>query len=187
MVAIKQLPNIISVVRTFLSLALLFLYNSPIQFMIVYFLCGLSDVLDGYTARRYQWETTVGEKLDSFSDFVFYMVVLYLLIVSGGIIDQIRLLLGIGLVVLIRGINFIITKIKFNTWGALHSWANKITGLLIYIYIPFAIVNAEISFAAGMTLCIIALLSSVEETAILLSAGEYDANRKSYFKCGKSI
>ncbi len=47
----KQIPNILSAVRILLSFLLLALTKDTTLFLIVYFIIGISDVLDGWLAR----------------------------------------------------------------------------------------------------------------------------------------
>ena len=68
----KNIPNTLSLIRMALSVILLFINNRFI-FLTIYLICGLSDVLDGYIARRYRLETNLGAKLDSLADFIFFI------------------------------------------------------------------------------------------------------------------
>ena len=68
----KHIPNILSCIRIALSLTLLILLQRPLPFAMLYLLCGLSDVADGWLARRFQAESILGAKLDSLGDVVFY-------------------------------------------------------------------------------------------------------------------
>ena len=47
----KQIPNILSAIRILLSFLLLALTKDTTLFLIVYFIIGISDVLDGWLAR----------------------------------------------------------------------------------------------------------------------------------------
>lgn len=48
----KQIPNIITIFRMIGSVALLLPKQFSTGFLLLYLLCGLSDVLDGYIARK---------------------------------------------------------------------------------------------------------------------------------------
>lgn len=151
------------------------------SFYAVYLVCGISDVLDGYIARRYHWESSAGAKLDSLSDFVFYAIVLYLMFFTTDIAGQPWVIIGFALVFAIRLANLLITRIKFAQWGMLHSLANKAAGLALFLVMPFALTAGSLSWLPGGVLFVIAALSAIEETMILLSTNTYDVNRKSYF------
>ena len=42
--------------------------------MILYFICGFTDILDGYIARKTKTESNFGTKLDTISDLLFFIV-----------------------------------------------------------------------------------------------------------------
>lgn len=71
---VRLIPNIISGIRILLSLTLLF-FHSGLGFWIVYFICGISDMLDGYLARKFQVTNKQGEVLDTIADMTFLAIV----------------------------------------------------------------------------------------------------------------
>ncbi|RGC49932.1 CDP-alcohol phosphatidyltransferase family protein [Enterococcus gallinarum] len=62
-ITINYLPNLLSIAR--IALAGLLLINQQPLFSVCYLICGLTDVLDGFIARNYRLQTTLGSKLDS--------------------------------------------------------------------------------------------------------------------------
>ena len=67
----KRLPNDISAFRIAGSIGLLFCDVSGLPFWVLYALCGISDMVDGWLARKLHAETKAGAILDSVSDIVF--------------------------------------------------------------------------------------------------------------------
>jgi len=66
----KSLPNIISVLRIFLVIPTIY-YMLSGQFdyaLLLFFIAGVSDGLDGFLARRYGWTTRLGSFLDPMGD-----------------------------------------------------------------------------------------------------------------------
>ena len=178
-VSVKRLPDLISCLRIALSIALLFLTDKPILFATVYFLCGISDVLDGYLARRLSAETTFGSKLESAGDFVFYLVCLRVLLTfadrgEGGII-----LACITIIVAMRAINLVITKMRFNQWCIMHTIGNKLTGFALFLMLPVWVLANGIIFWSSIAVGVMAGLSALEEAVILLKSETYDTNRRS--------
>lgn len=55
-----QIPNILTVSRILLSGALLFMQPLSLPFFILYTLCGISDVLDGFFARKLAYRDRIG-------------------------------------------------------------------------------------------------------------------------------
>ncbi len=76
----KQLPNILSIIRILILFALIFLINSPTWFIFGYLVCGISDVTDDYFARRFHATSKLDSFLDSSSDLIFWTIILYLAI-----------------------------------------------------------------------------------------------------------
>lgn len=176
----RRLPNILSFSRIGLSLALLLASEKPLAFTALYLLCGVTDVLDGYLARKWQAESRLGSKLDSLGDFIFWAMVFWLLCQSD-IVYEPYLFWLLTPVVLLRGINLIITRLKFNQWGMLHTYGNKAAGLLLYIAVPACYIAEHIPVAVGVLVGAAALLSAAEECAILLAAKKYNPDEKSFF------
>lgn len=68
---IRSIPNILTVCRMADSITLLFFKPMTTAFILVYILCGLSDVLDGFLARMLNSESRYGAMLDSLADALF--------------------------------------------------------------------------------------------------------------------
>ncbi len=69
----KQIPNILSVIRLLMVPLFVWLVLSDFEYASVYavvtfILAGLTDVLDGYLARRNNWITDLGKILDPLAD-----------------------------------------------------------------------------------------------------------------------
>jgi cardiolipin synthase len=77
----KNIPNIISILRIVLVVPIGFSLwqQNYLTALILFFIGGLSDGLDGFLARRYKWETALGVILDPMADKLM-MVTAYLLL-----------------------------------------------------------------------------------------------------------
>ena len=66
----RYLPNIISVLRILLVIPAVhyLLHNQFGEALLVFFIAGASDVLDGFLARRFGWTTRLGSLLDPLGD-----------------------------------------------------------------------------------------------------------------------
>ena len=70
--------------------------------------------------------------------------------------------------------------IKYRAFSALHTYANKATGALIF---AFPILYAALGLtASGVILCVAALFSSVEEFAITVSSPMLNRNCKGFYQ-----
>jgi CDP-diacylglycerol--glycerol-3-phosphate 3-phosphatidyltransferase len=178
---IKYLPNLISVLRIVFSIMILLLIDHDLLFLTTYFICGISDIADGYIARLYHVESEFGSKLDSLSDLIFYGVSLYILSFFIGIQFDLSVLIIIMIILIIRVTNIIIIKIKFHTSGNIHTISNKVTGFLLFLVVPYCYLNNTLSLFFKSLLLIISLYSAIEELIILLTSDTYDGNKRSIF------
>tara|TARA_Y100000768_G_scaffold138222_1_gene102971 strand:+ start:1102 stop:1656 length:555 start_codon:yes stop_codon:yes gene_type:complete len=67
---LNYIPNLISIFRILLIIpVLLLIYNSNYDLaLFLFLLAGLSDALDGYLAKKFDWRTRVGALLDPVAD-----------------------------------------------------------------------------------------------------------------------
>jgi CDP-diacylglycerol--glycerol-3-phosphate 3-phosphatidyltransferase len=72
-----NIANILSVSRLFISPLLLFLAWTSRHDLFLFFviLALVTDLLDGYFARKYQQVTELGARLDSLGDMAIYLIV----------------------------------------------------------------------------------------------------------------
>ena len=174
----KYIANMISVCRIIFSLLLCFSFHNTVLFLVLYFICGLSDALDGYIARKTNTQSELGARLDSIADLIFFAVVTVFIILWMG--NTILLFIPwILITALIRCANIAIAAYKYHSFSTLHTWGNKIMGFLLFIT-PFFIIYDL--FALLWIVCIIAVLSAVEECVIHITSPELDLNRRSIFK-----
>ena len=68
MVPMKYLPNILSSFRMVGAVALLLCNVSSSSFWVLYIVCGISDIADGWLARKLHAETKAGAVLDSVAE-----------------------------------------------------------------------------------------------------------------------
>ena len=175
----KNLPNILSISRIAISGLLFFLGGYPVLFSILYLYCGISDVADGYIARRWKVESPAGAKLDSLGDVILYVLITTTFLFHTVLLKDALALWLVVSVFILKILNVIITKARFGEWGMMHTIGNKISGFVLYILLPLYILIPSIPLIIGVSAIITALLATVEETLILLTAKGYDLNRKS--------
>lgn len=175
----RYVPNAISVARIFLSLSLLFWLDHPLIFGLVYLACGISDVLDGFIARMTKTQSNLGAKLDSIGDLFLTGVIVVAMLVWVG--DRLSTFYPVLLaIVAVRAANLGLAAFKFHTFAILHTWANKATGLLLFVTPVVFIVAPRTE--AFYPVCFLALLSAAEESLILIFSSKLELNRRSLFK-----
>lgn len=82
-----NLPNVLTLVRFFLIPIYLWAFygttsTHKVIALLVLLLAGATDILDGYIARRFHWQTQVGQLLDPLADKLMMVAVLFSLIQS---------------------------------------------------------------------------------------------------------
>ena len=107
------LPNIISSLRIAGSLGLLLCDVTGVVYWIIYGLCGISDIVDGWLARKLKCVTKKGALLDSVADICFVACCAWklLLILE---LPQWLWLWG-GLIVAIHAVIFILRAVCIRT------------------------------------------------------------------------
>ena len=143
-----RIPNIITTLR-FLGAACLLPCNpAGAVFWVIYGLCGISDMLDGYLARKLRAESMTGAVLDSVADICFVaccgirllpvlQIPTWLWIWAGGII-------------VIKLVNQVSALIVCKRFCFPHTKANKLTGLLLFLSVPTVFWSVvSIAFVAG--------------------------------------
>ena len=124
-----------------------------------YLLCGITDALDGFAARKLHTESEKGAKLDSAADLLFafaYAVrILPLLSVPALIWGWTALIAAVK----ITGI--VIASKRARRLQIEHSFGNKLTGLLLFL-LPLSICIAEVKYGAAVV-CMAATVTVIEE------------------------
>ena len=136
------------------AISLLFCDVTGWPFWVLYALCGISDMVDGWLARKLQAETKAGAVLDSLSDIVFVACCAIRLLPVLEIPSW--LWIWAGVIALIKIVNQVSALVVCKRFCFPHTLANKLTGLLLFLVvptifwtlIPVSIVTAVASFAS---------------------------------------
>ncbi|MHB8064422.1 MAG: CDP-alcohol phosphatidyltransferase family protein [Ruminiclostridium sp.] len=173
----KTIPNWISFSRVVFSLVLIFIKPLSVAFYAIYIICGLSDIMDGFIARKTGTTSRLGEKLDSIADLLMVgvlIVVLYPIIKPAT--QMVIWIISIGIV---RIASMVVALKKYKTFAFLHTYGNKISGLVLFLFpilLPYIPTSVLI-----FIICVIASISAIEELIIQLTSSELQVNRKGIF------
>ena len=177
---IKNIPNFITALRILGTICLLFIKPFTVTFFVIYSIAGITDVLDGFVARRLNASTEFGAKLDSISDLLFYAVMILkifpelLKIIPGGI------WIAVCVIIAIRLASYTTAIIKYHCFASLHTYLNKLTGFSVFVTPYFYLTPYMTAFC--IILCVIAFASSTEELCAHLTRDKYRSNLKSIFE-----
>lgn len=157
------IPNLITSLRIFGAVALIFLTPQSREFYSVYALCGLSDLLDGFLARKLRTTSPFGAKLDSIADLSFYSVMLVRLLPVLW-----RRLPGwmwylVGLVLSLRLSAYLVAAIRLHQFAAMHTVLNKLTGASLFgIGLALLLTNLGLTIYC-LVVAVISFSSSAQE------------------------
>lgn len=172
----EHLPNLLTLCRIALSFCLLFLPYQNFWFVLLYLICGLTDILDGYLARRLKAETRLGAQLDSLADLC--MCVMIFLTIIRQVHAGLPIIIAFSAIFIFRIGNALFSKFKFGYFLSVHTIANKVVGLFLFFCpLAYAFSGNILLFITGIS----AVLASVEEFLILFQSDVCDINKKSIF------
>ena len=153
----KHLPNILSSLRIVGTVVLLLSDVSSILFGVLYIVCGISDIADGWLARKLKCVTMKGALLDSVSDICFVACCAWKLL---PILELPQWLwLWAGVIVVIKVVNQLSALAMYGRCCFPHTTANKWAGFLLFIAVPMTFWSiAPISITA-----IVATFAAIRE------------------------
>ena len=125
------MANAITIFRMAASIVLLFCPAFSPVFYVFYMMAGVSDMLDGFVARKTNTVSRSGARLDTLADYVFVTVCLIKLLPVIRI--PICLYVWIGIIALIKVVNVISGFAVQKMFIAVHSVMNKATGVLLFL------------------------------------------------------
>ena len=166
-------------VRIACSFVLLKLPMSSPEFILIYTLVGLTDVLDGWLARKTGTASDFGAKLDSIADLLFYGMLLFRLLPVLWLSLPAAVWYVVSAVLLVRVLAYTTAAVKYHRFASLHTWHNKLTGGAVFL-LPYMFAVSD-GVAYGWAVCLLALAASLEELTIHLFQKEYSADRKTLF------
>lgn len=173
----RHLPNCITALRIIATAVLLFISPFTAAFYVVYTLAGVSDVLDGWLARRLKLTSEFGAKLDSAADLLFYAVMIIRIFpVLWDVLPRV-IWIGVAAVVLVRIVCYLFVAVKHHRFASLHTYMNKITGALVFA-LPY-VIKTPIAPPYCWILCAVSSAGTLEEFAIHIRSKEYDGHRQS--------
>ena len=142
--------------------ACIFLLLCPVfslAFYVFYIAAGLSDMLDGFVARKTDTVSKLGARLDTMADFVFVVVCLIKLLPVLHI--PAWLYAWIGIIALIKVVNIISGLAVQKKLVAVHSVMNKATGVLLFL-LPLTIPAVPLRDSA-IVICAAATFAAIQE------------------------
>ena len=160
----KHLPNSLSSLRMVGAVVLLLCDVVGTTFWSLYALCGISDIADGWLARKLKCATKTGAWLDSVADICFVACCAWKLLPKLELPQW--LWLWARVIVAIKVVNQLSALVKYGRFCFPHTLANKWAGFLLFIAVPMTIWSIiPISIAA-----FVATFAAIHEGCVLARA-----------------
>ena len=154
------MANLITVIRILCSITLLFCSALSPWFYVLYIAAGVSDMVDGWVARKTNTVSEFGSKLDTVADIIFVVVCLVKLLPV--IHLPVWIYIWVGLIACIKVFNIIYSYAVRKQFLADHSILNKITGALLFVLpLTLSAINAKDSAAV---VCTVATVAAARES-----------------------
>ena len=155
----KQIANIITLCRIPGSIGLLFCPVFSDRFYVLYLFCGLTDMVDGTIARKTGAVSEFGSSLDTVADFLFVISSFVKLV------PVIRIPVWIwvwaAVIAVVKLVNLVWGFTQTKQRPALHTIANKATGLCLFL-LPLTMSFVDLRYTAPVV-CVIATIAAIQE------------------------
>jgi CDP-diacylglycerol--glycerol-3-phosphate 3-phosphatidyltransferase len=135
---------------------------------VFYIAAGVSDMLDGFVARKTDTVSELGTRLDTIADFVLVVVCLVKLLPVLRI--PAWLYIWIGIIALIKVVNIISGFAVQKRFVAVHSVMNKATGALLFL-LPLTIPAVRLKYSA-VIVCGAATFAAIQEGQFIRTGRE---------------
>ena len=136
-------------------------------FFVVYTWCGLSDVLDGFVARKLNIISDFGSKLDSISDLLFYstMMIKVWPYLKKYLPSYVWTLMYV--VLAIRLVCYLFVGFKYKAFASRHTILNKVTGAFMFA-LPFVLKTPYLIYYSLLVL-LISYISVFDEIIFIIN------------------
>lgn len=175
-----NLADIITLIRIVGTLVLMFLRPLSTVFLVVYALTGVTDVLDGWIARKTKTASDFGARLDSAADLLFYAVMLLRIFPALWSMLPREIWYVVAVILVLRISAYLTAIVKYRQFASLHTYLNKLTGGMLF-FVPF-VLSTKYGVAYCWSICVVAFVAATEELAIHLHSRTCHTNTKSIFQ-----
>jgi len=153
------MANCITCVRIICSIALLFCVPLGVPFNTIYIIAGISDMIDGFVARKTGKESEFGARLDTIADFIF-MAACFIKLIP--VLEFERYMyIWIAIIGVIKLINIIFGFVVYKKMISVHGISNKITGAMLFA-LPLLLHWIELECLA-LAICGVATIAAIQE------------------------
>ena len=153
------MANLITAIRILCSVALLFCAALSPWFYALYITAGVSDMVDGWVARKTNTVSDFGSKLDTVADIIFVVVCLVKLLPVLHL--PVWIYVWVGIIACIKVFNIVYSYAVRKEFLADHNILNKITGALLFL-LPLTLSFVDVKYSAAIV-CAVATVAGIQE------------------------
>ena len=153
------MPNVITAIRILCSIAILFCDALSPWFYVLYITAGVSDMVDGWVARKTNTVSDFGSKLDTVADILFVVVCLVKLLPILHL--PVWIYVWVAVIACIKVFNIVYSIVVRKQFLADHGILNKVTGALLFL-LPLTLSFIEVKFSAAVV-CAVATVAGIQE------------------------
>lgn len=153
---LKRIPNIITLIRLLLVPLFVFFFFSNIPnkktvYLTIFIVSGISDVLDGYLARKFGWESELGKILDPVADKATQLCV------SVCVATMMKQLMWVPIYQVVKDLLLICGAaglFKRENIIVKSNWAGKLASVIYYFtFLILLFFDNELSYSLAQILC----------------------------------
>lgn len=159
--------NLLTLYRAIVSIVMLLFPVYSVPFYCCYVTAGVTDILDGMAARKLSSTSDLGAKLDSIADLVFAAAASIKLLPVMNF--SIRIWSWVGLIAFFKGVNILSGYVIHRRFISMHTAANKVTGLLLFLY-PLIVSMLDFQYSTDI-LCVAATFAAIQEGHFIRTGG----------------
>ncbi len=154
----NTMANLITTIRILCSIALLFCAALSPWFYVLYITAGVSDMVDGWVARKTNTVSEFGSKLDTVADIIFVVVCMVKLLPVLHLSAWIYI--WVAVIACIKVFNIVYGYVVRKHFLADHSILNKVTGALLFVLpLTLSVINVNYSAAVVCTMMTVAAVT----------------------------
>ena len=166
----KQIPNILTIFRFILIpfIVLNLVYDSYIAAFIIFTISGLTDILDGFVARKFNFITNFGKLIDPLADKCTQIITLGTLAIKDIIPMWIIIIVVLKEFIMVAGASFLYGKELVVS----SRWYGKLATVLFYIAIVCSLFIKQFDFSFDFSIYIyyLALISTIFSLIMYIKA-----------------
>ena len=170
----KYVPNMLSFMRLFLIIPLVFLTPFELPFMIIYVVAGITDMIDGPIARKFNVVSQFGAALDGGADFLMILVVVF------RILPLIELptwvIIWVIIVIGMKFLGVLIGYLRHKQLIFMHTYIGKFFVFTLFLFPVFYMFVDAVLLLTG--LLILATVVMVEDLYINATSKEVNLDHK---------